>query len=83
MPEFLGIPLIAWIQIVLGSAIVLFALIKFLRRPKKKQTDGYLIRDVHVIVGDGSELEKLNKRAKDEGLQNVCFQHPYYGIISQ
>lgn len=28
---------------------------------------------VFHVVGDGSELEKLKKRAKDEDLQNVCF----------
>ena len=71
MPEFLGIPLIAWIQIVLGSAIVLFALIKFLRRPKKKQTDGYLIRDVHVIVGDGSELFHQNVLIRDGCIRRI------------
>ena len=34
MPVFLGIPLIGWIQMVFGTAAVLFALIKYLRRPK-------------------------------------------------
>ena len=65
MPEFLGVPLFAWIQIVLGTGIVLFVLIKFLRRPKRKKTDGTLIRDVHVIVGDGSELFHQNVLIKD------------------
>ena len=80
MPVFLGVPLIAWIQIVLGSGIVLFALIKFLRRPKKKKTDGYLIRDVHVIVGDGSELFHQNvlikggiiRRISDEAIRDTA-----------
>ena len=40
MPVFLGIPLIGWIQMVFGTAVVLFALIKYLRRPKMKKTDG-------------------------------------------
>ena len=65
MPVFWGVPLIAWIQIILGSGVVLFALIKFLRRPKKRKADGYLIRDVHVIVGDGSELFHQNVLFKD------------------
>ena len=60
MPVFLGIPLIGWIQMVFGTAVVLFALIKYLRRPKMKKTDGFLIRDVHVIIGDGSELFHQN-----------------------
>ena len=80
MPVFLGVPLIAWIQIVLGSGIVLFALIKFLRRPKKKKTDGYLIRDVHIIVGDGSELFHQNvlikggiiRRISDEAIGDTA-----------
>ena len=33
---------------------------KYLRRPKMKKTDGFLIRDVHVIIGDGSELFHQN-----------------------
>ena len=37
----------------LGIALALFVLIKYLRRPKQKHTAGYLIRDVHVLVGDG------------------------------
>ena len=60
MPVFLGIPLIGWIQMVFGTAAVLFALIKYLRRPKMKKTDGFLIRDVHVIIGNGSELFHQN-----------------------
>ena len=71
MPRFLGIPLIAWIQIVLGTGVVLFALIQYLRRPKKKKTDGYLIRDVHVIVGDGSELFHQNVLIKDGFVRRI------------
>lgn len=51
----MNVVFIVWIQILIGAAVVLFVLIKFMRRPKQKKTDGFLIRDVHVIVGDGSE----------------------------
>lgn len=71
MPVFWGVPLIAWIQIILGSGVVLFALIKFLRRPKKRKADGYLIRDVHVIVGDGSELFHQNVLIKDGIIRRI------------
>ena len=71
MPSFLGMPLIAWIQIIVGTGVVLFALIKFLRRPRKKETDGYLIRDVHVIVGDGSELFHQNVLIKNGVIRTV------------
>ncbi len=71
MPSFLGMPLIAWIQIVLGTGVVLFTLIKYLRRPKKKKTDGHLIRDVHVIVGDGSELFHQNVLIEDGLLRKI------------
>ena len=71
MPVLFGIPLIGWIQMLLGSALVLFVLIKFLLRPKKKKTAGYLIRDVHVIIGDGSELFHQNVLIKDEVIQKI------------
>ena len=71
MPVFWGVPLIAWIQIILGSGVVLFALIKFLHRPKKRKADGYLIRDVHVIVGDGSELFHQNVLIKDGIIRRI------------
>ena len=71
MPVLFGIPLIGWIQMILGGALVLFVLIKFLLRPKKKKTEGYLIRDVHVIVGDGSELFHQNVLVKDGIIQKI------------
>ena len=71
MPTFFGIPLIGWIQILLGSILVLFVLFKYLLRPKKKQTAGYLIRDVHVIIGDGSELFHQNVLVKDGIIQTI------------
>ncbi len=71
MPKLLGIPLIGWIQMLLGTGLVLFALVKYLRRPKKKQTAGYLIRDVHVVVGDGSELFHQNVLVKGESIQKI------------
>ena len=39
--------------------------------PKKKKTAGYLIRDVHVIVGDGSELFHQNVLVKDKIIQKI------------
>ena len=71
MPKLLGIPLIGWIQLLLGTGLVLFALVKYLRRPKKKKAAGYLIRDVHVIVGDGSELFHQNVLIKGESIQKI------------
>lgn len=49
-------PLFGLIQMLLGAGVLIFALTKYLLRPKRKKTDGYLIRNVHVIVGGGSEL---------------------------
>ena len=71
MPVRFGIPLIGWIQMLLGTGLVLFVLVKYLRRPKKKQTAGYLIRDVHVLVGDGSELFHQNVLVKDGLIQKI------------
>ena len=71
MPVLFGIPLIGWIQMLLGTVLVLFVLVKYLLRPKKKKTAGYLIRDVHVIVGDGSELFHQNVLVKDEIIQKI------------
>ena len=71
MPVFLGIPLIGWIQMVFGTAVVLFALIKYLRRPKMKKTDGFLIRDVHVIIGDGSELFHQNVLVREGIIKRI------------
>ena len=56
MPTVLGIPLIGFIQMVLGVSILVFLGIKFFTRPKKNKKGEYLINDVHVIVGDGSEV---------------------------
>ena len=71
MPVFLGIPLIGWIQMVIGAVIVCFVLVKYLLRPKKKKTNGYLIKNVHVIVGDGSELHGQNVLVKNGIIQKV------------
>ena len=65
MPIFLGIPLIGWIQIILGAAILIFISVKVISRRRRTKTDGYLIRDVHVVVGDGSELPHQNVYIKD------------------
>ena len=56
MPTILGIPLIGWGQIILGAAIVLFIVFKLLARRRRTKTGGYILRDVHIVVGDGSEL---------------------------
>ena len=71
MPVIFGISLIGLIHMLLGTVLVLFVLIKYLLRPKKKKTAGYLIRDVHVIVGDGSELFHQNVLVKDEIIQKI------------
>ncbi|MCR4995765.1 MAG: amidohydrolase family protein [Butyrivibrio sp.] len=71
MPTLLKIPLIGWIQILLGTALTIFALVKYLFRPKKKKTAGYLIRDVHVIIGDGNELFHQNVLIKGGIIQKI------------
>ena len=71
MPTFLGIPLFGWISMAVGAIVVLFVLIKFLRRPKQRITDGYLIKDVHVIVGDGSELSHQNVLIRNGIIQKI------------
>ena len=50
-----GIPLIGFIHMVLGAAVVLFVLIKYLSRPRKPKGGEYIITNVHVLVGDGTE----------------------------
>lgn len=55
MPSVFGIPLIGFIQMVLGTCIMVFLLIKFLTRPKKNKKGEYIISDVHIITGDGTE----------------------------
>lgn len=71
MPTFLGIPLFGWISMAVGAIVVLFVLIKFLRRPKQRMADGYLIKDVHVIVGDGSELSHQNVLIRNGIIQKI------------
>lgn len=53
MPTIFGIPLIGFIQMVIGAAVVLFVLIKYLGRPKNIK-DSFIIRNVHIITGDGN-----------------------------
>ena len=48
LPNVFGIPLIGFIQIVLGTGIIAFLLIKFLTRTKKNKKSEYLINDVHT-----------------------------------
>lgn len=60
MPKILGIPLIGFIQMLAGAAIVIFVLVKYVTRPKKNRQDGTVIKNVHIIVGDGTELNGQN-----------------------
>ena len=71
MPTFLGIPLIGWIQMLIGAGVVAFVLIKYLVRPKRKKYSGYVIRDVHIIVGDGTELVHQNVYVKDGLIKEI------------
>ena len=71
MPEFLGIPLIGWIQMLIGAGVTAFVLIKYLVRPKRKKYSGYVIRDVHIIVGDGTELFHQNVYIKDGLIKEI------------
>ncbi|MCI7350634.1 MAG: amidohydrolase family protein [Ruminococcus sp.] len=58
MPTVLGIPLIGFIQMVIGAVVVLFVLIKYLGRPKSKK-NSFIIKNVHIITGD--KTEKFNQ----------------------
>lgn len=71
MLVFLGIPLIGWIQILIGAAVTAFVLIKYLVRPKRKMTDGYLLKDVHIIIGDGNELFHQNVLIKGGFIEKI------------
>lgn len=56
MITIFGINLIGFIQMTIGAAIVIFISIKYLNRKKNNKKNEYIIQNVHVIVGDGSEL---------------------------
>ena len=71
MPTFLGIPLIGWIQMIIGAAVVCFVLVKYLVRPKKKNANEFVIKDVHIIVGNGSELFNQNVHIKDSVIKAI------------
>lgn len=65
MHSVFGIPLIGFIQMVIGAIIVAFIVGKYLTRPKKNRPGEWIIRNVHVIVGDGTELKNQNVHIKD------------------
>ena len=72
MPSIFGIPLIGFIQIVIGVAVVSFVLIKYIFRPKKRREEGqYIINDAHIIVGDGSELNHQYVYIKDGIIKEI------------
>ena len=59
---------------VIGAAVVLFMLFKYLTRPKAVKKGEYLIRDVHVIVGDGSEAYHQNVLIRDGMIAKISDQ---------
>ena len=71
MPSIFGIPLIGFIQIVIGVAVVSFVLIKYILRPKKRREGQYIINDAHIIVGDGSELNHQYVYIKDGIIKEI------------
>lgn len=71
MLMFLKIPFIGWLQIIIGVVVVVFVLTSFLLRPKRKKTSGFLIKNVHVIVGDGSELLHQNVLVKNGVIEKI------------
>lgn len=71
MPTFLGIPLIGWIQMLIGAAVVCFVLIKYLVRPKRKNSNEYVIEDVHIIAGDGTEQWHQNVYIKNGVIEDI------------
>ena len=83
MPSVFGIPLIGFIQMVLGTGIIVFLLIKFLTRPKKNKKDEYIINDVHIVVGDGTEINDVHIVVGDgteQEHQNVYIKN---GLITE
>lgn len=72
MPYIFGIPLIGFIQMAIGAAIVAFIVVKYLTRPKRNRPGEWLIRNVHVIVGDGSELHNQDVYVKDGVIKMVA-----------
>ena len=74
MPHVLGMPLIGFIQMVLGAAVILFVGIKYLTRPKKNKQGELIISDVHVIVGDGGEKEHQHVYIKNGVIAQVSDQ---------
>ena len=71
MPSVFGIPLIGFIQMVLGASILVFLAIKFLTRPKKNKKDEYIISNVHIIVGDGTEAFNQYVHIKGGRLEEI------------
>lgn len=66
-----GIPLIGFIQMVTGAAIVIFITVKFLTRPKRNKTGELLITNVHIIIGDGGELFNQNLYIKKGKIEKI------------
>lgn len=60
-----GILLIGFIQMIIGTIIVAFIMVKYINRFKKNRQKEAVIRNVHVIVGDGRELYGQNVYIKD------------------
>ena len=57
MPTVLGIPLIGFIQMVIGAVVVLFVLIKYLGRPKSKK-DSSTCKQIEDFGTLDEELDK-------------------------
>ena len=71
MPTVFGIPLIGFIQMVLGTAVVLFVLVKFLSRPRKPKGGEYVISNVHVLVGNGTEKKDQHVHIQNGVIREV------------
>lgn len=71
MSLFLEIPIIGRFQLVIGVAIMLFVVIKYYTKPKKKKPGEYIIQDVHIIIGDGKEQFHQNVYVKDGVIQEI------------
>lgn len=72
MPEIMGIPLIGLIQMAIGAAIVIFILIKYFTRPGKTRPGELIIRNVHIIVGDGTELKERDVYIKNGIITDIA-----------
>lgn len=63
--QLAAMPLMVIMQIIVFGTFGLFMLVSYLASPKKKKDGEYIISNVHVIVGDGTEKNNQYVYIKD------------------